>query len=159
MECVIAYQRSISTQVLFYVLTPIGHKRAPMQDDVYFMLRRKKGFFFFHVFRLDLQKFPKFSQCTLFLLVLMGNSRNPQDPLCGRSFVVVSRAGASACLKTAAAAAAAAENFGRTFSVSQLSACDVRGPAGSDSVAAAGPHNHVAVLFEDDVGAVVKVED
>lgn len=26
-------------------------------------------------------------------------------------------------------------------------------------MAAAGPDNHVAVLFEDDIGAVVKVED
>lgn len=35
----------------------------------------------------------------------------------------------------------------------------MRGPAGSGSVTAAGPDNHVAVLFEDDVGAVVEVED
>lgn len=45
MECVIGYQRPISTQVLFYVLPPDGHKRAPMQDDVYFMFGRKLFFF------------------------------------------------------------------------------------------------------------------
>lgn len=36
------------------------------------------------MFRLDLSKFPECSQCTLFLLVLMGNSRNPLwEKFCG----------------------------------------------------------------------------
>lgn len=54
MECVIAYQRPISTQVLFYVLTLDGRRRAPMQDDAYFMLGRNSFLFFFRMFRLDL---------------------------------------------------------------------------------------------------------
>lgn len=98
-ECVIAYQRPTSTQVLFYVLTPIGHKSTVARWCAF---RVTEIFFFFCMFSLDLWEFLEFLQCRIFLLVLIGNSKNPQVLVCGR-FSVVSRAVASFCLKPAAA--------------------------------------------------------
>lgn len=65
--------RPISTQVLFYVLRPDGHKRAPMHDDVYFMFGRKLGFFFFRMFRLDRLKVP--SVLTVHIILVSPNGK------------------------------------------------------------------------------------
>lgn len=156
MVCVIAYQRPISTQVLFYVLTPIGHKRAPMQDDVYFMLGRKM-FFFSSVCLGWTSKVPRVLAVHIILVIPNGKQQKSSGSTVWERFCVGVTCWCERLFEDSDSSSSSAENL--WLNVSWPSARDVRGAAGPDSVAAAGPDNHVAVLFEDDVGAVVKVED